>query len=676
MRNCITFLLLITYSFCQGQDMQTGFNYLEKGAYEEATIFFEGIVKEFPTNKTGRLCLGRAIGLAGNPEKAKELFTDLLIDFPSNFEIELNYAEALLWNKEYAQAKTHYEELVKKNPQDFAALLGYANTLSNLKEYDAALSLINKALLVSPGNKSALISQKYMRLGKAAQLVEQEQSEMALTILVENFTYFPNDFDTQQSIINIQLLRNDLEEAEKNTLQLKDRISMLTGLSLIAHKRHDEKKALSYAKEALQLISNKPERTDVIRVNERHIQALLWNGKISEVKKEIVLLEGRFPNEEFVLRLKATLGMYSGQLKKSIGVYQNILAKDSMSFDGNLGIANAYKGQGNLQQALYFAEKTLKFYPNQGDAKKLIKEIQNSLSPTVETRAMYTADNGKNEAQGISVTARIPFSHRLVSTVGYGYRTTENKLSKQMAYNTNASLGLDYRLLNNTWICSQVGFIKATAPSNNFQDVNGSVFIKSRPLPLQYLEVGYSRNLQNFNAALIDEQIFMNNFTVNYNMGTNIGLGWYTGYTHTMQTDKNSRDLLFTSLYYNFGKRPIIKGGVNYQYLSYKNQEPALYFSPSKYQAIEVFAEISGNKGKLNYNLNAAAGLQYLENDPSTSLFRIEAKVGYSVTERLRASAYAKYSNIASATATGFEYAEVGIQLNWQLSKLPLFKKL
>jgi tetratricopeptide (TPR) repeat protein len=653
-------------SLSQSQDLQAGFNYLEIGAYEKASHFFEDILQEYPSHKTARLCLGRAIGLSGNPQKAKYLFEALLEDYPSDFEIELNFAEALLWNKEYSHAKGTYERLLLTDPNSFSAVLGFANTLSNLKEYDNALLQIEHALHIMPDNKNALISQKYMRLGKAAQLVVQEQFEKAKSILTKNFIEFENDLDTRRAIINIQLQQNDLEGAKRNTLQLGDSIIRLTNLSLIHHKNYQDKKALKCAKEALRFLDNSSNDTAIQMVHERHIQALLWSHKISEAKKELLALEEDYANTVFIYRMKATLGMFTGDLKKSIKNYGLILKQDSTSFDGNLGIANAYKAQGNLPQALTFANKTLSYYPNQPDAIMLIKGLKNSLSPTIDSRATLTSDNGKNESYGLSVEGSIPISHRITARLGYGYRTTENKLSQQMAYNTNVGLGIDYRVLNNTWISSKLGFLKGMAPSTDFKNMNGSLFVRSRPLPLQFLEVGYSRSLQNFNAELIDEQIFMNNFTLNYNMGTNFGLGWYTSVIHTKQTDQNSRNLLFTSVYYNFSKRPFIKGGINYQYLSFKNMRPELYFSPEKYQALEVFAEVSGTVQKLNYRISAAGGLQFLENDMSSTLFRIEAKVGYSVLDKLRASAFAKYSNIASATATGFEYQEAGIQLNYQ----------
>ena len=147
-------------------------------------------------------------------------------------------------------------------------------------------------------------------------------------------------------------------------------------------------------------------------------------------------------------------------------------------------------------------------------------------------------------------------------------------------------------------------------------------------------------------------------------MGTNINLGWYTGLMHTQQTDGNSRNLLFSSLYYTFTKSPVLKGGINYQYLSFANQVPTLYFSPSKYQAAELFLDLTGTSGKWSYAANAAGGVQRVANDKATTLFRLEGKLNYILSNRFQAGAYGKYSNIASATAVGFEFMEVGVKVS------------
>jgi len=427
-------------------------------------------------------------------------------------------------------------------------------------------------------------------------------------------------------------------------------------------------------KEAKEMAVQRNDTSLTLKANERYVQALLWNGKLSEAKTQIGELEKVHPNNSTINSLWATYGMYSGKLNKSLEHYKQILQRDSTSFDGNLGIANTYREKGELTKAYNYAKKTLKYYPNQKDAMGLVKTIETGLSPSINTTATYTIDNGDNEAYSFAAQTEIPWSERFVTTFGYNYRTTQNLKSKEMAYNTNASLGLKYRLLNNTWVEGQLGFIKANATSNDYQDINGSISLKSRLFSLQYLELEYRRELQNFNASLIDKKIFMNNFKFNYNMGTNFGLGWYTSYIFTTQTDSNTRNLLFTSLYYTITKHPNIKAGVNYQFLNFKNQIPELYFSPSKYQSLEVFIDVSGKLKSLNYSVNVAGGYQYVEDNSTTSLFRMEGKLDYTATNRLKLGVYAKYSNNASETASGFQFTEVGFKLRWQLTKKPLFK--
>ena len=178
---CI-FLALFSFNI-SAQEMQQGFQNLEKGEFEKAEKFFAQILLDYPENKTARLCYARAVGLHNDPTKAKDLFSDLLTDYPEDLEVKLNYAESLLWNKEYEAAETYYEKLVSENPENFGALLGYANTLSNLKDYQPALEIVNSALAVSPQNPNAMISRKYIRLGYANQYLQERQYQNAINML-------------------------------------------------------------------------------------------------------------------------------------------------------------------------------------------------------------------------------------------------------------------------------------------------------------------------------------------------------------------------------------------------------------------------------------------------------------------------------------------------------------
>lgn len=667
MKTRCLFIILLSYSI-HAQQMETGFSYLENGNWSEAVTFFEDILEEFPNNKTATICYARAIGLSGKEETASAVFKNMLTTYPNDFEIELNYAESLLWNKKYKEAEDYYTYLVAKDPLSFPAVLGMANTYSNQNKYDLALQFITKALQIDATNLGALISKKYIQLGKAQQYAKDNDSASAIALLQKNFDDFPKDIETLQVLAELYLSQKQYSNATEMYETMQDSVLMNRGLSLVAHQTNKEKKALQFARKGYEYaVSN--DSTQYLLASERYVQALIWKSNYTKAARKIEQLEQLYPNHKTVLSLKATLGMYTAKFKNSIEQYQVILAKDSTSFDGNLGIANAFRAQGEHSKSMYYAEKTLQFYPGQKDATVLIQTLKRELLPQVQIQGAMTVDNGSNTAWFYGANITIPFTERFKAFASYGYRTTTNKEFETMANSNEVSLGGSYRIIHNVKVNGALSWIKADATTQNYTDVNGAISIEARPLPNQYLSLGYKRELQNFNANLIDEKIFMNNFNVAHNLGTNFGLGWYTSYSYTPQTDGNKRNLLFTSLYYNFSKRPAIKGGVNYQYMQFSEQVPELYFSPSNYSSLEVFAEANGSVGAFSYAINSALGKQFVENDPGSSLFRIEAKAAVAVAQNVNASIYGKYSNIASAIASGFSFTEIGIQLRWSIGK-------
>jgi tetratricopeptide (TPR) repeat protein len=204
-----------------GQNMSDGFKYLETGKYTQAQHFFETILVAHPTNKTARLCYGRATGLLGRTGEAVNLFTKLLADYPLDFEVKLNYAEALLWNSNYRKAKIYYKKLLKENNESFPALLGYANTLSNLKEFEVALLYADKALVIIPKNNNALISKKYIRLGLANKKIQTKEYRISENLLKQNLKTFRNDKETLINLANLYLISDQIDKARNTYIYWK-----------------------------------------------------------------------------------------------------------------------------------------------------------------------------------------------------------------------------------------------------------------------------------------------------------------------------------------------------------------------------------------------------------------------------------------------------------------------
>ena len=678
------YLLLIFMPFLcitlTAQDMSKGFNYLEAGQYKEAERFFADILKDHTNNKTARLCYGRAVGLSGNPEEAVRLFTALLRDYPNDYEVKLNYAESLLWKGNFAEAEIYYKGLIEEQSDNFSAVLGYANALSNVKKYEEAIIWVNNALAIQKNNPNALISRKFIRLGYAFKLAQDLQYDQALVLLDENLIDFPEDRNTLMNKANIYIIKEKFDLAldayTRIALTRKDSVTSLIGLSLVYHKKKKDKEALKRAEEALNIAEVIAEEELLLSARERHLQALLWNSKYKSAEEKLDTYEKIYPNNGRIQSLRATYGMYTADFKTSVETYAALLDKDDKSFDGNLGIANAYRARGQDMKAYEYAFKTLKYYPKQPDATKLIQALKKSHTPFIENQTAYTFDNGNNIAYNIKFNTEVPLSTKLKALGGYGYRSTENTISNVEATSQEFNVGFNYEFSGRISALFNVGMNSSQAFTQEYTQSLALVQLSLKPFRLQSLDLGYKREMQSFNADLIDREIVMNNLFLNYNLGTNFKLGWFTQGMYTTQSDDNERLLLFTSLYYTFIKKLGLKGGFNYQYISFKEQLPVIYFSPSKFHLYEMFAELSNSiENKWFYNLSAAAGRQVVEEDPASTTFRVEAKLGYYFTDRFITNIYSKYSNIASATAVGFEFTEIGFTLKWYLRRNPTFNK-
>lgn len=682
-KKLLLLLVLSVSSFIFAQNMQEGFTYLETGKYSKAETFFDTVLKNYPDNKTAKLCYGRAIGLQGKSTKAVNIFTDLLKLYPNDFEIKLNYAESLLWDKNYIDAKTFYEDLILENDQSFPALLGYANTLSNLKIYDEALINVNKALEVLPGNPNALTSKKYIYLGFAYQNQQAQNYEEAERLLKENLSVFKDDKDTLLNLANLYLISGEYDKAETTYQTIaknpENKTVALNGLALVNHLKGREKEALNISKEAYNIIPKLENKILIQQTIERHIQALIWNKKYKKAQALIDALNEAQPNENWILALRATLNIYKSDFKKSVADYNHILANDSSSFDGNLGKANALKAIGYYDDAYLSAENTLTFYNKQKDATKFIKTLNTSFTPFWETKASYSFDNGDNKAFALQTNIDFPASTKFKWLARYGYRTTSNNVTDNEATSIDFSLGLAFQLLPNITFKGTAGVTSANANINDYTQLVTDIALNIKPFKLQVLDIGYKSEIQSFNAELLDREIVMNNLYANYNLSTNFNLGWFTQYFYTWQNDDNARNLLFTSLYYNILSKPALKAGLNYQYITFKNQVPTVYFSPEKFNAAEVFInlikdEVITKPKEWFYELTAATGLQYIEDDSSQSTYRIQGKLGYKFTERAILNLYGTRSNIASATAAGFTFNEIGLRFKWYLFDKPIFR--
>ena len=676
-----TYILFFFWVFnMPAQNMQEGFNYLETGAYTEAETFFKTILTLYPDNKTARLCYGRAVGLNGNPLQASQLFASLLEEYPNDFEIRLNYGEALLWNKRFLEAKKYFGQLIIENPTNFPALLSYANTLSNLQAYQEALLYIDKALALEPNNPGALNSKKYIYLGYAYQKQQAQAYKEAEALLKENLSLYTNDKETLLNLANLYLIMDQLENAKATYSTLaentKHTIVAHNGLALVAHLQGKNKKALEIATKAFQQMESITNLKEQQQTIERYIQTLIWNKHYKKATTLISEQIDKNPNQNWVLALRATLQTYKGDFTKSLKDYNKILENDPSSFDGNLGKANTLKALGLYKETYLAADKIDSIFKNQKDVVQFKKTLNKQFTPYIQTKTGYSEDNGNNEAITLAANLVFPVTTKLQLNGGYTFRDAKNTLTNTTATANTFTVGARYMMLPKITLNTRLGMTSVRATENEYTQFLTDVSVNIESLKKQSLDIGFKREWQDFNADLLNREIVQNTLYTNYNLSTHVNLGWFTQYNYTWQNDNNARHLLFTSLYYNLLDQPLLKTGINYQYITFKDQVPTIYFSPDQFNVVEVFAEILRNqKGKWMYHLNAATGYQFIEEEEGQATYRLQGKLGYTFSNRFNANIYGLHSNIASTTAAGFTFSEIGFQLRWDLLEQPVFRE-
>lgn len=667
-----------------GQDMKKGFTHLELGEFALAETFFEGILKTYPDNKTAKLCYARATGLSGKPKKALGLLDDLNIEYPNDFEIGLNYAEALLWNKDFVSAEGYYINLLKVDSTSFPAVLGFANTLSSLKKYDKALTYVNKGLEISPGNQGAMISKKYIQLGYANQYLKLKEYDFSITLLKDNLTLFPGDVETLLNLANTYIIAGSFEEAKSVYLQLngsdKEKVQSKLGLSLVAHLMESEKQALEESQLALQMVEEVSDSNLTKNAKERYVQALIWNKQFGPAQTYIDSLDQSYTEQNWILGLKAMLSVYKRDFNKSIFYYKKMLANDSTSFDGNLGLANAYKAVDKYDEAYAMGMQTLKIFEGQKDAQQFLEDLEYMFYPNLSSVLKYSFDNGDNESYALTNRVLYPLTSKFALRGSHTFRKTFNDVTDYRATVNHADVGVDYRFIHTVLMKVNMGVNVIGIEDNNYNQWLAKIAFETKPVKLQQLTFGYSRELEDFNAQLIDRRITKDIIFFNHNLNTNFNLGWFNQYFYTSQNDGNVRHLYFTSLYYNLMNKPAVKVGVNFQYITFSKQVPTIYFSPARFKVIECFGEVLKGEGTVKekgafYGLSGALGYQFIEDEEKQLTYRLKAELGYKTSKRFFGSVYAQKSNIASGNSGGFSYTEIGIQAKLIFQKRSVFRK-
>lgn len=650
--------------------MQKGFDLLESGEFNAAENFFKPIYSEFPNNRTAALCYARAVGLSGNPLKAIEIFQILEKNHPEDPEIKLNLAEANLWNKTPESALEIYSELIKTQPNDFGINLGLANTFSILKNYDKALKFVNRSLEISPNNPNAVVSKKYIQLGRANNFFIDGNTNQATAILSKLLEKYQNDKDVLLSLINIKIATNQLSIAKdlgnKFNRNTEDSLYYQTSNSLISYIEGREKQSLKQAKRSFRHVDSVKNNDLKATILERYIQSLIWNRKFEQAAMQLEIDKINLKNEQ-VFNLQISLSIAKKDWRKALNLVDSLLENDPTSINAKTLKASILKGLNKPKEAIEQLEEVFKTSPNNLEATKLKKAIEGQYQPKIEVSSSVISDNGGNSSITYDVLGKLHLNSTLSSGLRYSQITTMNRESSKASFER---MNLELKQIISSKI---TGKLDLGLGMSRFSEILKKNFNYDASLNLalfknQTLQIGTSKRTETFNADLIASDLNISSIYLIHSFNPNPIFGSYIQLRRNTLSDKNESHSGFISAYTTISKKLGLKTGMNYQFLSFETSNPNLYFSPESFNSFEIFAAITkdGRSQKdLYYNISATIGTQKDSFNGNMLSYRIQGNIGYKFSKRIGGELFGNYTNIASASATGFQFNQMGIRINY-----------
>ena len=202
----------------------------------------------------------------------------------------------------------------------------------------------------------------------------------------------------------------------------------------------------------------------------------------------------------------------------------------------------------------------------------------------------------------------------------------------------------------------------------SYVGLTGKQTIQFQPNDRRMFGLVYNTEILNYTASLLGKNIRSNSIGFVTHLLITGKTGFYSQGSMGLLNDKNQQYQFFGSLYHLFRTDPTLKAGINYSALHYSDSSIKTYFSPNKYVSTELFADYSTalpNLSKFYLQLQAASGVQKIEQQSWETAFRFQAEIGMRLKHLETALKY-QTSNVASAAGTGYKFNWFTFRVMWK----------
>ena len=512
-------------------------------------------------------------------------------------------------------------------------------------------------------NKTATVLKPEAReayIQKALALRKQENYSGAITQLDSVLSFQPDDAGALLFKGDLLMQSKQFSKAVQNLKKLIPLNFEVTvtkiNLSYALFMSHHPSKALVFAREAWE--NDKQNQNAIVN----YFNALLWNIKTKQAS-DFLETQREMLKPEQILVLQARLLTTSGDYKNGLQLYDSLATSYANKYyyqeyaEVLLGKKDFSKSAGVMSRAKsYFSENEYNGFQN---------KLQAANMQYITTEFVYFEDVAKNTRIETSVAwqqnENRVYRLRLAAGNANIRSVVGEKTTAQFAHIT-----INERW-NKTWGGQSDLHFQLINPqgSEKFNGLTGKQTIQYQPNDRRMIGIALSSEILNFTASLLGKNIRSNNLGLVTHLMLDGKTGFYAQGSAGYLSDNNQNLQLFGSFYRVFRTEPTFKGGINFSALHFKNNNISTYFSPNKYLSSEVFGEYSTALPQLSkffLNLQAAAGVQKIENNTWEPALRMQTELGYRL-KYFDASLKYQTSNVAAATGTGYSF-------NWYTLKL------
>lgn len=532
--------------------------------------------------------------------------------------------------------------------------------------------LLHISLMILPQvadaqSTSILTGEKREALLQGALALRAEENYSAAMAQLDSILQHKKD-DAQILLLkgDISLQAKEFGEAVKTYLQLlplnfEPTITQIN-LSYALFMNHKPAKALQYAKAAWE---QSPENKNAI-VN--HFNALLWNTKTKEAAVFLAEQESKLAEDQ-VWVMKARLQSTSGNYRQGFKHYQNLVDKYPNKHYVQ-EYAEVLLGKKEVAASQKLIEASEKLF-SENEYLILQEKIQPTQFQSVGTEFVFFEDIGDN----IRIENSVYWQQKEDSKYRISIRAGLSSITAPQSKEVNSKFaGLTIReRWNATWSGQTDINLQNVSPSegenNSYTAVTAKQFIKFQPTDRRMFGAFVSTDVLNFTASLLESNIRLYNLGYVTHLMMDGKNGFYSEGSYGLISDDNTQAKVFGSFYHLFSTTPLIKAGVNFSALSFKDNSITAYFSPEKYLSTELFADYNTaipGVSNLFLNTQLAGGFQKIEDGNWETAFRLQTELSLK-TKRFNTSLKYQTSDVASNSGAGyrFDWLTAGLVYKW-----------